>query len=164
MNTRLQIALWSAAAVVGLAYTNGEAAPKVAVQNKSTPAASSPYAQVIHELHEAKHLLDHANHTYNGHRAKADHEIGKAIHVLHPEHHKHHAHHHHKTEPQSASDTQLRMAEKLVRAAAHELKKHNDAKAHEASKLLHQALHEIEQAIHAHHQHHAKNKPAAVKT
>jgi hypothetical protein len=154
MNTRLQIALLSAVAVIGLTYADSEAAVQAKGQDHN-------YAQVIAELHQAKHLLDHANHTYNGHRAKADHEITKAIHVLHHNHQKKGTtvHHQapHKSESQAASDTELRHAEKLVHAAIHELEKHNhDEKAHHASKLLHEAAHEIELAIHLHHKHHAK--------
>jgi hypothetical protein len=155
MYTRLQIAVWSAAAIFGLAQCNEAAAP----------AAHPAYAQVLSELHQAKHLLDHANHTYNGHRAKADHEISKAIHILHHEHHKHNPKaatvvHHHKPihESQFASDTQLRQAEKLVHAALHELHQHHhNHKIHEASKLLHAAAHEIQLALHVHHKHHVKN-------
>jgi hypothetical protein len=176
MYTRLQMVLWSAAAVFGLAYSEGDAAPTTKstatapakstapVQAKSTTGTNN-YGQVISELHKAKHLLDHANHTYNGHRAKADHEITKAIHVLHPEHHKKGTTTQAKTkstgqakttESQQASDTDLRQAEKLVHAAIHELKKHHhDHKTHEATKLLHEAAKEIELAIHAHHKHHA---------
>lgn len=181
MYTRLQIALWSAAAVIGLAYNDSEAATKTP-QTKATTTTAAPaksttspvaaqakssgethHSQVLSELHQAKHLLDHANHTYNGHRAKADHEIGKAIHILHPEHHKKGTtpakttphKEEHKSESQQASDTQLRQAEKLVHAAILELHKHKDSeKAHHAIKLLHEAAHEIELAIHLHHKHH----------
>jgi hypothetical protein len=162
MHARLQLALWSAAAVFGLAYGKSEAAPN-----------AYSHGQVLSELRQAKHLLDHANHDYNGHRAKADHDITKAIRLLHHQHHKksttsakaappkgtHKAMH----EPQQASDTQLRQAEKLVHAAMHELHKHHGDKAHHASKLLHQATHEIELAIHLHHKHHAKNQLVPAK-
>src|SRR5271155_5842402 len=95
MYTRLQIALWSAAAVIGVSYGSSEAA-----NTKNPPAktaAATPvksngdthhFAHVVSELHKAKHLLDHASRTDNGHRAKADHESGQAIHLLHQEHHK----------------------------------------------------------------------------
>src|ERR1043166_6658782 len=81
MYTRLQIGLWTAAAVFGLANIDHADAK---VQTK----VGTSFSQVVAELHQAKHLLDHANHTYNGHRAKADHEINQAIHILHHEHHK----------------------------------------------------------------------------
>ena len=155
MYMRLQIGLWTAAAVLGVATIDTADAAKV--QTKS----GLNFSHVVAELHHAKHLLDHANHTYNDHRAKADHEISKAIHILHHEHHKKGSavphHHKHVLEPSQASDKQLRMAEKLVRAALHELHKHHhDHKAHEASKQLHHAIHEIELALHLHHKHHAK--------
>lgn len=190
MYTRLQIALWSAAALIGVGYGNSEAgnaktppAKTAAAPAKSTTAAPSKstassgdgrhFTQVLHELHEAKHLLDHANHTYNGHRAKADHEITKAIHILHPEHHKkgtttaakstHTKGSGQPSETPQASDTDLRKAEKLVHAAIHELHKHkHDEKAHHASKLLHEAAHEIELALHLHHKHHQMQNAAGA--
>jgi hypothetical protein len=185
MYTRLQIALWSAAAIIGVGYGDSEAANTKTPTKTSTVVAKSTspvvaqakstgehhFTQVLSELHQAKHLLDHANHTYNGHRAKADHEIGKAIHILHHEHHKKGttpaakstAKAPHKSESAQASDTQLRQAEKLVHAALHELKKHpHNEKAHHAAKLLHEAAHEIELAIHAHHKHH-QNQAGALK-
>ena len=165
MCARLRIALWGTAAILGWSCTIGAVAEAV-------EPGTAAHKQVLSELHQAKHLLDHANHNYNGHRAHADHEINKAIHILHPNHHhkatttvkakapaaKHKAVH----EPQQASDTQLRQAEKLVRAALLELHKHHGEKAHAASKHLHHAIHEIELAIHAHHKHHNKNQ-AVVK-
>jgi hypothetical protein len=155
MYMRLQIGLWTAAAVFGLATIDTADAAKVQAK------ANTNFSNVIAELHHAKHLLDHVNHTYNGHRAKADHEISQAIHVLHHEHHKKGAHkteHKHQGthESKQESDTELRMAEKLVHAALHELSKHQDHKAHEASKFLHKAAREIEEALHVHHKHHAK--------
>ena len=33
------------------------------------------HATIIADLHQAKHLLDIALHDYNGHRARADHEV-----------------------------------------------------------------------------------------
>ena len=161
MHARLQVVLWSIAAAFGLAYSDSEAAPKTTApaQTKSM-ANEQSFGHIISELHQAKHLLDHANHTYNGHRAKADQEIGKAIHILHPEHHKKRTTT--KTaqkapnEAQQASDTQLRQAEKLVHAAILGLHRHHGEKAHHASKLLHEAAHEIELAIHLHNKHHAK--------
>jgi hypothetical protein len=182
MNSHLQMAFWSAAAIVGISFTNGEAGV-VAVKKAATVQAGQPgtttHSQVLKELHEAIHLLDHANHDYNGHRAKADHEVHKAIHILHPHHHKttttaktaavpkpaaaKTGQHKHVHEPQQASDTQLRQAEKLVHAALLELHKHHGEKAHEASKHLHHAIHEIQQAIHLHHKHHNKNQAAVAK-
>ena len=166
MFTRLPIALLSTAAIFGLSFSMGEFAEAV-------ETGTAAHKQVLSELHQAKHLLDHANHTYNGHRANADHEIHKAIHILHP------SHHHKSTtatktttalktkpaakhESPQASDTQLRQAEKLVHAALLELHKHHGEKAHAASKHLHHAIHEIELAIHTHHKHHHKNQ-AVVK-
>ena len=176
MHARLQIGFWSIATIFGLAYTDGEAASNAppAKTPAVTPTKSANHdhamAQVLSELHQAKHLLDHANHDYNGHRAKADHEIGKAIHILHHEHHKKGtttkvaSHKGAQKGEQQVSDTQLLQAEKLVRAALLELKKHHGEKAHHASKLLHEAVHEIELAIHKHHKHHAKNPPVTAKT
>src|SRR5882724_4654716 len=107
MYTRLQIGLWTLAAIFGLSTIDNADAK---VQTK----AGMNFSQVVAELHQAKHLLDHVNHTYNGHRAKADHEINQAIHILHHEHHKKGTHAHkgeHKKgthESKQASDTELR--------------------------------------------------------
>jgi hypothetical protein len=49
-------------------------------------ANNAGYAQVVHELHQTRVLLQEANHDYDGFRAKAVHEIGKAMHALHPAH------------------------------------------------------------------------------
>src|ERR1019366_9320301 len=123
MYARLQIALWSAAAVFGLAYSESEAAKVTPV--KTTAANPNSMQHILADLHQAKHLLDHANHTYNGHRAKADHEIAKAIHILHPAHHKKSttttkaattaktAQHKGTHESAQASDVQLMQAEHL---------------------------------------------------
>src|SRR5262249_21739242 len=124
--------------------------------------AAHNFSQVLTELHQAKVLLDHANHTYNGHRAKADHEISKAIHVLHHEHHKKGTTTNaavkgaHKSEPAQVSDTTSRQAERLGRAAILEVSNHQGKKAHHAHRLLHEAVREIELAIHLHHKHHQK--------
>jgi hypothetical protein len=167
MYIRLQIALWSAAAVLSVGYSTSEAANKKNPPTKATalaPAKSSDdthhFAHVIAELHNAKHLLDHANHAYNGHRAKADHEIDKAIHLLHHEHHKSGTTAKStvgRRELQQAPDAALHQAEKLVHAAILELHHHNhDEKAHHAVMHLHEAAHEIALAIHLHHKHHQK--------
>jgi hypothetical protein len=63
------------------------AAPVSARQKKVPPAPVDPaVAAVVQQLHQAAKLLDEANHDYDGHRAKAEHEVHKAIHALHPAH------------------------------------------------------------------------------
>ena len=174
MYTRLQFALWSAAAVIGVSYGNSDAAnTKNPSAKSSTPAPAKStgdthhFAHVVSKLHKAKHLLDHASHADNGHRAKADHEIGQAIHLLHHEHHKKgtatparstaHKAGEKKAQSQQASDTEFAQAEKLVHAAILELHNHkHDENARHASKLLHEASHDIELAIHLHHKIHQK--------
>ena len=52
----------------------------------------------------------------------------------------------------------------LVRAALISLDKHHGEKAHHASKILHDAVREIELAIHLHRKHHAKNALVPAKT
>lgn len=73
----------------------------------------SAYASQVAQLHATAHLLNQADHDYQGHRAKAVHEIHQAIHALHPGPHKRHPHAPKKTgnnEPQSVSDAQLNQA------------------------------------------------------
>ena len=182
MYTRLQLFIGAAAIAAGLAFT--ESSNTIAGAQTTKNAAKkalhkAEHASILSELHQAKHLLDIALHDYHGHRAKADHEIHKAIHLLE------HGHHHkgeHKSsfkavahhgpigdEMQKDSDTKLRQAEKLVHAAhlqlvgLHSKGKHDHHK--EAAHLLSQAAHEIEKALHVvqhYHDHHKKAVAAAV--
>src|SRR5438552_12551343 len=123
MYARLQIALWSVAAVFGVAYCQSDAA--------TAKSAHVPlHHSIMTELHQAKHLLDIGLHDYHGHRAKADHEVGRAIHLLEQHHKGEHKHAHkgehkspelHKgeitTQMQNQSDTKLRQAQKLIQAS-----------------------------------------------
>jgi hypothetical protein len=138
---------------VGLIASIGVAEPSDA----KTAKGPTPYAPVIAELRTAKHELDRANHDYHGHRAKADHEIARAIHLL--EHGTHHpktgaakgkAKHHNEAQP--LSDAQLRHAEQIVRVAISQLSTvKNDPRAHQANVVLHDAVREIEHALAVHH-------------
>lgn len=160
MNFRLQLLLWSGAALVCLVAGESDAgnAKKTAKAVQRT-ANQIQFSQIMTDLHQAKILLDHANHNYNGHRAKADHHIGKAIHVLHHEHHVHNTKGMKKAEPQNLSDSQLRQAQKLVQASIISLNSNPSEKAQHANRLLQEAVREIELAIHVHHKHH-KNQIA----
>ena len=105
MHARLQIAIFTALAAFGITLADGDAAstptkptkpaattPTAAQAKQATPAHiahKAAHASIIAELHQAKHLLDIALHDYHGHRAKADHEVARAIHLLeHGHHHK----------------------------------------------------------------------------
>jgi hypothetical protein len=54
----------------------------IAAQTPKLKAANLPAAQVIVQLKSIRKLLQGANHDYEGHRAKAVHEVTKAIHLL----------------------------------------------------------------------------------
>jgi hypothetical protein len=177
MYTRLQLGLFAALAVMGITFSDGNAA---AVQNAKKTFNKAQHASILSELHQAKHLLDIALHDYHGHRARADHEIHKAIHLLE------HGHHHkgeHKSsfkatphsgeisgETQKESDSRLRQAEKLVHAAHLQLvnlhTKHGHKHHEEAAHLLKKAAHEIQEALHVVHnynEHHRKAVAAVAK-
>ena len=137
----------------------------IAAPSDAKTVEGTPYAPVIAELRTAKHELDRANHDYHGHRAKADHEIAKAIHLLEHGQHLHHpksggtkgkAKQHH-NEAQPMSDLQLRQAEKLVKVALGQLSTvKNDLRAQQASVVLVDAVREIELALAVHHKLHPK--------
>jgi hypothetical protein len=83
----------------------------------------SPYAPVVAELHQTRVVLQQANHDYDGFRAKAVHDIGKAMHALDPNHK-------HKTpavgksannENQGVSDMQLAQAAKQLQTVINQL-------------------------------------------
>jgi hypothetical protein len=95
---------------VGFLFANSaSAAPKTGAKN---PGLSSANAQLVQQLTGIRTTLNAADHDYDGHRAAAVHQISHAIHLLHNG--KNHpnpsqtfvggAH----TEPQAASDAQLR--------------------------------------------------------
>jgi hypothetical protein len=86
---------------------------------------------VAKELHAAKALLEHADHDYDGYRAKAVHHITEALHELHGHQHNGKAGQHGQSpkagqnkggaaklrEPQGNSDAQLREAAQLLATA-----------------------------------------------
>jgi hypothetical protein len=88
---------------------------------KGKKAASHP--QLVAELHQTRMLLHQADHDYDGFRAKAVHELGKAMHELDPNHK-------HKLPPspnpgngedQVKSDAQLAQASKQVQVMMNQL-------------------------------------------
>jgi hypothetical protein len=54
--------------------------------NKPAPQGMT-HQQLINELHSTRTLLQNADHDYDGHRAKAVHHVGAAIHALGGHHH-----------------------------------------------------------------------------
>lgn len=177
MYTRLQIAFFVAIVALGLSFDD----TTVSAQGKKgtqKAAHKAEHAAIIAELHQAKHLLDIALHDYHGHRAKADHEVHKAIHLLqHGHHHKGEHKHNFQATPhsgfitdaiQQASDTKLRQAQKLVNAAhlqlTHLHTRHGHQHHKDAAHFLTLAAREIELALHVVHNynHHHKNAQAAI--
>jgi hypothetical protein len=53
-----------------------------AAQTPKLKAANLPAAQVVMQLKAIRTLLQGANHDYEGHRAKAVHEVTRSIHLL----------------------------------------------------------------------------------
>jgi hypothetical protein len=198
MYTRLQLGLFAALAALGVTFSDGNAAENAAKKTTTTKANTvakptttataqtakgtpktpnkAHHASILSELHEAKHLLDIALHDYHGHRAKADHEVHRAIHLLeHGHHHKGEYKSNFKAtahdgpisgETQSESDTKLRRAEKLVHAAHRQLEqlhaKHGHKHYEEAAHLLKKAAHEIEEALHVVHNYNEHHKKAVA--
>jgi hypothetical protein len=114
----LRLPVWIVAAglLAGLGSASAQGTGKKGAKNTG-------YEPVVHELHQARTLLQEANHDYDGYRAKAVHEIGKAMHALHPNHK-------HKlpkaavpggNEDQKVSDMQLAQASKQVQVVINQL-------------------------------------------
>jgi hypothetical protein len=115
-------------------------------------------AMVVAELHQAHRLLAHADHDYQGHRAKAAHLVSEAIHELHP-HHKNgngaktgggkgkglgqgKGNGQKQKEPQAVSDAQLKQAIGILTTAQGQLGNHPKAAAH-----VQQAIAELNTAL-----------------
>jgi hypothetical protein len=123
--------------LVAIACLVGEARAAIPQLHKHSAAGSE---QVVKELHHAKHLLQEADHDYDGHRARAVKDVSEAIHELsHGE--KHHAEAKGGSkggkEPQKKSDHELHEAIKILDHAKSQLH-------HEHHK---KALHHVEEAI-----------------
>jgi hypothetical protein len=178
MFMRLQFCLFLV--LVGLAVTSTDIATAQTGKKAGQKAAhKAEHAAIIAELHHAKRLLDIALHDYHGHRARADHEVHKAIHLLeHGHHHKGEYKHSFKATPhtgfitdaiQQESDNKLRQAQNLVNAAHLQLHnlhtKHGHAHHKDAAHFLTLASREIELALLVvqNYNHHHKNAQAAVK-
>jgi thioredoxin-like negative regulator of GroEL len=106
-------------AVAGMLTAQGS----VSAQGKKKGNAGSPYAQVLSELQQTRVLLNQADRDYSGFRAKAVHEVGKAMHALHPKHK-------HKLPPapkvtgaetQAVSDMQLAKAQQQIQVIINQL-------------------------------------------
>jgi hypothetical protein len=76
-----------AAAVLLAAIASSAAAQGKKGNKKARNAVKAQDHTLVHELHRIKHTMSVANHNYNGHRVKAMHEIGHAVHELKKEAH-----------------------------------------------------------------------------
>jgi hypothetical protein len=134
--------------------TLGGSAPAPAPQKKAAKnAAVSAHHHILQELGVARHLVHQANHDYKGHRARAEHEITRAIHALEPNHKHHPAHptgtkgegHHH--EPQAVSDRQLREAIHKLEQVRSQLGSARGGNVTGASHHVTAAIHELHTAL-----------------
>jgi hypothetical protein len=103
--SRLGLSFFVAAAGLLALGSTGNAEPKIA-------PAHAPILQGLHQTHALLHM---ANHDYDGFRAKAMHQVTKAIHTLHPPHPRTPKTPHappppRPNEPQAVSDAQLKQA------------------------------------------------------
>ena len=71
--------------LLGLPSAAFPASPFKQIAKSST--SSQQHTVVVGQLHAAHNLLIHADHNYQGNRAKAAHEVNKAIHALTGHHH-----------------------------------------------------------------------------
>jgi hypothetical protein len=101
----------------------------------ASPAKQAARAQLIATLRSARRLLVAADHDYNGHRAKAAHEVTQALRELgfHPK------------KPQSGSPAQnaavaAAKAARSAQARVHEPQAASDAQLQQAQRLLQGAL------------------------
>lgn len=107
--------------ITALAWAGGDGQGKGKGKGKNKTKFQSPYSQLILELQGAKHLLNDANHNYQGHRSRAEAEVSHAIRVLedHPQHKPHHKelqkHKHPVHEPQQISDWQMVTAHRVLK-------------------------------------------------
>jgi hypothetical protein len=149
-------------ALTGLGVSDDVAA--AGGKSKAQDPVKAAAHMIAGELKTAHKYLAEANHDYQGHRAKAQHEITQAIHQLEKHHHKHHKnafnptlnyphpHHHHHVakhkEPQAISDAQLQVAGMIVETAFRQLAHlPQDAHTVQAEKDLRAAEHQIALAL-----------------
>jgi hypothetical protein len=76
---RFHLRLISAGLLMSVLVLGGSAN---AAPTKSSVAAHAGVGKIIKELHLTHKLLEEADHDYDGHRAKAAHEVHEAIHAL----------------------------------------------------------------------------------
>jgi hypothetical protein len=60
----------------------------VSLASAQTTTAATNHAAILKTLHEAHHLLVHADHDYDGHRAKAAEAVHRAIREIEGKHHR----------------------------------------------------------------------------
>lgn len=123
------------------------AAGASAAPRQTTPAN----AQAITQLKAARTLLNNAKHDYDGHRAKAVHEVTKAIHALEGTHGRQAAHlgksKGNKNEPQSVSDALLQQALQQLKAVQKQLGSSNTGDVTVASAAITRAISDVETAL-----------------
>ncbi len=128
--------------------------PPVKVQAPVTPVPTPPAkAEVFQALKSAHQLLSEANHDYDGHRAKADQEVHKALKDL--------GYHHKKGEPGSAPKDGPAAAKKAAPAsqpATHEAQATSDEQLRQARHLLRGVLSQLGSS----HPHAAGHVKAAI--
>lgn len=77
------LGLVAAVLASGLFVAGAQARVQVRKPGNQAKAKVAQNHQIIMELSQTKKLLESAKHDYDGHRAKAIHEITQAIHALH---------------------------------------------------------------------------------
>jgi hypothetical protein len=114
----LRLAAWSV--IAALLACLGTIPAEAGSKKGTTPTG---HAALVAELHQTRVLLQQANHDYDGYRAKAVHDLGKAMHSLDPQHK-------HKLPPatnpgngedQKKSDAQLNQAGKQIQTMMNQL-------------------------------------------
>ena len=137
------------AAMLGLVAAPAESSAKV----QASAVMHAKQHQVITELKATRALLEKANHDYDGHRAKAVHEITHAIHLL--EHGKHHPN------PQAANgnangNKPTAAGGKKAKKAAGNAAKPKEPQGESDKQLKHaiEILHRVEKQLHGQGQHH----------
>jgi hypothetical protein len=144
--SRLRVGLFTVAVGCLFAFgATGDAAPKV-------PATHVP---IVQELHQTKMLLNAADHDYDGFRAKAAHQVTRAIHALVPPHPRTTP----KTtppvapgqrvrEPQAVSDKQLQQAIQQLQVVLNQLGSlPGDARAGAATVHVRSAIQDLQTAL-----------------
>jgi hypothetical protein len=143
------------AVLTSLAFAGATMSASAAGQQKNTAATANPNAQMIMQLKTFRTALQNANHDYEGHRAKAVHEITKAIHALEgtavPKAKKNAgtkgAANKGNNEPQSVSDAQLQQVLKGLQTMQSQIGSNPTGTVAEVNTLISVAITELETAL-----------------